>query len=61
MVNFSNADSYEKLKDLIAAEEFKMCVPSEFETFLDEYKVQELHDAAVLADDYMPLLTMVHL
>ena len=45
-------DNFRKLKQLMLLEEFKRCVSKEVKTHLDEQKVDELKDAAILADDY---------
>lgn len=44
--NFGN------LRQLILIEEFKRGLPGDLKTHLDEQKVSELHQAAILADDY---------
>ena len=41
-----------KLCQLMLLEEFKGCLPAEIKTHLDERKVEDLHQAAVWADDY---------
>ena len=43
---------FEKLRQLILVEEFKDCLPTEIKTYLDEQKVDNLHQAATRADDY---------
>ena len=45
-------NSFEKLKQLILLEEFKSCVPINIKAYLEEQKVEELHRAATLSDDY---------
>ena len=45
-------NSFEKLKQLILLEEFKSCVPVNIKAYLEEQKVEELHRAATLSDDY---------
>lgn len=47
-----NSQQIEKLKQLILLEEFKNCVPVPIKTYLEEQKVEELHRAATLTDDY---------
>ena len=46
------SDDYVKLRELMLIEEFKRCIPVELRTYIDEQKASELHDAAVLADEY---------
>ena len=41
-----------KLCQLMLLEEFKNCLPAEIKTHLDEQKAEDLHQAAVWADDY---------
>ena len=43
---------YVRLRQLVLIEEFKNCLPTELKTYVDEQKVENLHQAAVLADDY---------
>ena len=43
---------YVRLRQLVLIEEFKNCLPAELKTYIDEQKVENLHQAAVLADDY---------
>ena len=43
--------NYDKLRQLVLAEEFKRCIQSDVKTFLDEKQVETL-EAARLADDY---------
>ena len=43
---------FERLRQLILIEEFKVCVPPSIKTYIDEQKASTLHQAAVLADDY---------
>ena len=45
-------NDYNKLRQLILVEEFKKCLQSDVKMYLDEQKVDGLHQAAVLADDY---------
>ena len=45
-------DSYCNLKQLILIEEFKSCIDSGARTFFDEKQVENLEEAARLADDY---------
>lgn len=45
-------NNFEKLKQLILFEEFKSCVPVNIKVYLEEQKVEELHRAATLSDDY---------
>ena len=44
--------NFEKLQQLILVEEFKDCLPTDIKTYLDEQKVDNLHQAATRADDY---------
>ena len=44
--------NFEKLRQLILVEEFKDCLPTDIKTYLDEQKVDNLHQAATRADDY---------
>ena len=44
---------FEKLTQLILLEEFKGCLPAQVKTYLDEKKVENLCQAAVLVDDYL--------
>lgn len=46
------AHNFDKLRQLILLEEFKSCLLPHLKTYLDEWKVDNLHQAAVLADDY---------
>ena len=46
------AQDFEKLRQLILLEEFKGCLPPQVKTYLDERKVENLSQAAVLVDDY---------
>ena len=43
---------YTRLHELLLIEEFKNCLPNEVKTYLDENKVETLHQAATLADNY---------
>ena len=43
---------YEKLKQIILNEQFKLCVHDDLKTYLDEKNVETLHELAVLADNY---------
>ena len=43
---------YNKLRQIILLEEFKSCLPPHLKTYLDERKVDNLNEAAILADDY---------
>ena len=43
---------FNKLRQLMLLEEFKNCLPTEIKTHLDEQKAEDLHQAAVWADDY---------
>ena len=45
-------NDFGRLRQLVLMEEFKNCLPSEIKTYLDEQKVDSLHQAAVRADDY---------
>jgi len=46
------AHDFDKLRQLILLEEFKGCLPPQLKTYLDERKVENLHQAAVMVDDY---------
>ena len=41
-----------RLCELLLIEEFKNCLPNEVKTYLDKNKVETLHRAATLADNY---------
>ena len=43
---------FTRLRELILIEEFKNCLPNEVKIYLDENKVETLHCAATLADNY---------
>ena len=43
---------FNQLRQLLMMEEFKNCLPSDIRTYLDEQKVDNLHEAAVYAEDY---------
>jgi len=43
---------FTKLHQLMLLEEFKNCLPSDLATHLDERKADDLHQAAIWADDY---------
>ena len=43
---------FTRLRELLLIEEFKNCIPNEVKTYLDESKVETLHCAATLADNY---------
>ena len=47
------AKDFEKFRQLILIEEFKACVPTKIKTYIDEQKATMLHQAPVLADDYL--------
>ena len=44
--------NYTRLCQLLLIEEFKNCLPNKIKAYLNENKVQNLHWAATLADDY---------
>ena len=44
--------NYTRLRELLLIEQFKNCLPNEVKTYLDENKVEILHRAATLADNY---------
>ena len=44
--------NYTRLCELLLIEEFKNCLPNEVKTYLDENKVETIHRAATLADNY---------
>ena len=46
------AQDFNRLRQLILLEEFKSCLPPHVKTYLDERRVENLSQAAVLADDY---------
>ena len=52
-------EDFHKLRQLILVEEFKRQVHPDIKTYLNENEVQDVHDAAVKADDYA--LTHRHL
>ena len=43
---------FEKLRQVILIEEFKMCVHHDIKTYLDEQKLENLAKAVAYADDY---------
>ena len=43
---------FDKLCQLILLEEFKGSLPPQVKTYLDERKVENLHQAAIMVDDY---------
>ena len=43
---------YMQLHQLMLIEEFKNCLPTDIKTYIDEQKIENLHQAATLADDY---------
>ena len=43
---------FNRLRQLLMMEEFKNCLPSDIRTYLDEQKVDNLHEAVVYAKDY---------
>jgi len=45
-------EDYVRLHQLVLIEEFKNCLPTELKTYVDEQKVESVHQAAMLADDY---------
>ena len=45
-------NDFRKLRQLLLVEEFKKCLESDVKMYLDEQKADNLHQAAVLADDY---------
>ena len=45
---------FTRLRELLLIEEFKNCIPNEVKTYLDENKVETLHRATTLADNYIP-------
>ena len=46
------ASDFGRLRQLVLLEEFKSCVSLEIQTYLDEQRVDTLHQAAVRADNY---------
>ena len=48
----SVGQDFEKLRQLILIEEFKRCVHNSIKTFIDEKKVETVHEAADFADEY---------
>lgn len=50
---------FEKLKQIIVIEEFKICRKQWIRTYLDEEKVENLEQAATPADDYALSYTML--
>ena len=45
-------DGFDKLRMLILSEEFKDCIPKEIKVHLEDIKVDDLYEAARLADEY---------
>ena len=45
--------TYKDLCDLIVLEQFRDCLPSEVATHIDERGVKTVHEAAILADEYI--------
>ena len=43
---------FDKLRQLMLIEEFKQCIHSDIKTHLDEHKIDNLNEAATMADDY---------
>ena len=43
---------YVRLCQLMLTEEFKNCLPADIKTYVDKQKVENLHQAATLDDDY---------
>ena len=43
---------FNRLRQLLMMEEFKNCLPSDIRTYVDEQKVDNLHEAAVYAENY---------
>ena len=52
-IETSGADTYEKLKQLILLEDFKKSCVSDLRTYLEERRPATVHDAAVMADEYV--------
>ena len=52
-------NDFGRLRQLILLEEFKSCLPVEIQTYLDEQKVDTLHQTSVHADDYSLMLKVV--
>ena len=51
-------NDFKKLRKLMLLEEFKNCLPSEVETYIEEQKTAKLRQAAVQSDNH--LLTTNH-
>ena len=47
---------FKQLRQLVLIEQFKTCINAEIKTHLNERNIDNLHDAATTADDYMPSL-----
>lgn len=45
-------NSYDKLRQLVLIEQFRNCVQGNIKTYLEENKVDNIHDAAIKADEY---------
>ena len=45
-------EDFDKFKQIILTEEFKRHLPLDLKTHLDEQRVNELHEVAIIADDY---------
>jgi len=48
---------YVRLHQLVIIGEFKNCLPIKLKAYVDEQKVESVHQAAMLADDY----TLTHM
>ena len=46
------SQDYFRLCQLMLLEEFKNCLPVDIKMYVDEQKIEDLHEAATLADDY---------
>ena len=46
------SQNYLQLCQLMLLKEFKNCLPVDIKTYVDEQKIEDLHQAATLADDY---------
>ena len=46
------SQDYLRLCQLMLLEEFKNCLPVDIKTYVDEQKIEDLHQTATLADDY---------
>jgi len=48
----ASKEEQKDFRQLVLMEEFKNCLPTNIKTYLDEQKIDTLHQAATRADDY---------